>query len=261
MNLRRTSLATVMAFGLMSLPLTALAQSMSMPVLVQTTPHYSVALNIGPPAEMITPGNAMSGGSGEVMLNNGSVASPSMPSTTMSSGMSSSSAMGSTTSTMTDQGMPVNHQLEVHISQNGMVVDSVTPVIRVTDTSTGQFRDLPAVMGMYSAQMGMSDFHYGQNVYLPDGTYLVEVMLGNDTATYHDVMVSGGSSMMATGGSMGNQSSMGMGAPAASNPLVATDGATLAGQPADVQSMFNSIWGARAAAEWVSEHNTMLGMH
>jgi len=258
-----------MAFGLTSLPLIASAQSMSSPMLVQTTPHYTVTLTIGPAAEMISPSDAMNGAAGEVMVNSMPSPSTNMGSTSMSTGMesssSTSSSMGSSTNmtgTMTDQGMAVNHHLEVHISQNGTVVDSVTPVIRVTDKSTGQFRDLPDIMSMFDSQMGMSDFHYGQNVWLPDGTYNVDVLLGMDTASFRDVMVAGGSSMPMSTDTMGGHSSMGMGTGAtAVNSLVATDGATLASQPADVQAMFNAVWGARAAAEWVTEHNALLGMH
>jgi hypothetical protein len=79
-----------------------------------------------------------------------------------------------------DQGMAVNHHLEVQVSQaaTGSVVMDVTPTIRLTDKLTGTSRDLPQVMGMYGATMGPSDFHYGQNVFLPDGTYSVTVLVG-----------------------------------------------------------------------------------
>ncbi len=261
MNLRRVSLATAVAFGLMSLPLIASAQSMSSPMLVQTTPHYTVTLTVGPAQEMISPTDAMHGATGEVMVNTMPSESGMGSSSSMSTGgasMGSSSSMSM--NTMMDQGMAVNHHLEVHITQNGTVVDNVTPVIRVTDRASGEFRDLPDVMSMFDAQMGMSDFHYGQNVWMPDGTYNVDVMLGMDTASFRDVMVSGGSSMaMSPTSSMGSQSSMNA---STGNALVASDGSTLAGQPADVQAMFNTVWGARAAAEWVTEHNALLmGMH
>jgi hypothetical protein len=90
-----------------------------------------------------------------------------------------------------DQGMAVNHWLDVHLTQadSGAVVSDVTPTIRIVDKSTGQARDLPGVMGM-SGGMGASDFHYGQNVFLPDGTYDISVLLGpSDTAQFRDVMV------------------------------------------------------------------------
>jgi hypothetical protein len=38
--------------------------------------------------------------------------------------------------------------------------------------------------------MNGADFHYGQNVFLPDGTYQITVLLGPaDTALFRDVVV------------------------------------------------------------------------
>ena len=37
--------------------------------------------------------------------------------------------------------------------------------------------------------MGPADFHYGQNVFLPDGVYLVTVSVGSDdTAQFRDAI-------------------------------------------------------------------------
>ena len=38
-------------------------------------------------------------------------------------------------------------------------------------------------------------------------------------------------------------------------PTVAKDGATLAGQPQEIQDQFRTTWGDQAAIEWVKEHN------
>jgi plastocyanin len=43
-----------------------------------------------------------------------------------------------------------------------------------------------------------------------------------------------------------------------SSPTVAKDGQTLASQPAATQSMFNAVWGDRAAQEWAQEHDAAL---
>src|SRR5207248_2255279 len=91
-----------------------------------------------------------------------------------------------------DQGMAANQHLEVQITQaaTGNIVMDVTPTIRITDKPTGTSRDLPQVMGMYGSTMGPTDFHYGQNVFLPDGTYTVTVLLGPaDSAQFRDVVV------------------------------------------------------------------------
>jgi hypothetical protein len=88
--------------------------------------------------------------------------------------------------------MAVNHALDVHITvgDTDMIVSNVTPTIRITDKTTGASRDLPNVMAMHDMAMSASDLHYGQNVFLPDGTYLVSVLVApGDTAEFRDVMV------------------------------------------------------------------------
>jgi hypothetical protein len=116
-----------------------------------------------------------------------------MPAMTMQS--SPSTDMGEHDMTMqphqADQGMAVNHWLDVHVTQagSGAVANDLTPTIRIVDKSTGEARDLPSVMGM-AGGMDASDFHYGQNVFLPDGTYQITVLLGPaDTAQFRDVVV------------------------------------------------------------------------
>jgi hypothetical protein len=201
--------AWLSVLGLVALPGSVAAQTMPMtqagPTLrVDSTPNFTVLLDIGPAETMLMPSQAMGATSGEVMVTGGPMSMPAA-STSSSSGNSSMStpsasmSMGNTSgsmdmsSTMFDQGMPANHHLEVHIEdRSGMVVNSVTPDIRVTDKMSGVRRDLNDVMGMYGVQMGPSDFHYGQNVWLPDGTYTVTVMIGSDTAEFRDVTVSGG---------------------------------------------------------------------
>ena len=163
----------VLVIGLACVPAVAFAQADSM-TRVERTPTYDVVLSIGP-AE------------------------------------SGSMAMDSD---MADQGMHVNHRLMVRINEadNGSVVSDVTPTIRITDKSTGESRDLPHVMGM-SGGMGPNDFDYGQNVFLPDGTYLVTVQVApSDTAEFRDVMVVASPAMTdpSMGHDMGASHEMGM---------------------------------------------------
>ena len=156
------------------LPAAAFAQSAPM-TMVQQTPRYTVVLDIGPAEHMVSPMDAMHGQNGEVVVNSGMMSSD----TAMMSGMM-------------DQGMAVNHHVEVHIAlaDSGAVVMDVTPSIRIIDKSTGVARDLTAVMGMYGSAMGPADFHYGQNVFLPDGAYTVTVSVGSDdSAQFRDVAV------------------------------------------------------------------------
>jgi len=113
-------------------------------------------------------------------------------------GMMSHDDAGMMTMHAMDQGMAVNHWLDVHVTQadSGAVVADLTPTIRITDKATGTSRDLPGVMGM-SGGMSGADMHYGQNVFLPDGTYEVTVQLGpGNTAVFRDVMVVASSMMM-----------------------------------------------------------------
>jgi hypothetical protein len=146
-------------------------------MMVERTPQYTVVLAVGPAVPIMSPMDAMHGQMGEVAVTGGDAAM-------MANHM--------------DQGMAINHNVNVHIAlaDSDSVVMDVTPTIRVTDKSTGVTRELPAVMGMYGSSMGTADFHYGQNVFLPDGTYLVRVMIGeSDAALFRDVAVMGGSMM------------------------------------------------------------------
>jgi hypothetical protein len=140
-----------------------------------------------------------------------------------------------------DQGMAANHHLEVQISQaaTGSVVMDVTPTIRLTDKLTGTSRDLPQVMGMYGATMDPSDFHYGQNLFLSDGTYSVTVLVGpSDTAQFRDVVVMASPMMadrsMSRDMAMAHDMSMAAG--------TARDGRVFSTEPAATQALFTSVW-------------------
>jgi hypothetical protein len=112
-----------------------------------------------------------------------------------------------------DQGMAVNHWLDLHLTRAGAVVSDVTPTIRIVDKSTGEARDLPGVMGM-AGGMNANEFHYGQNVFLPDGTYQITVLLGPaDTALFRDVSVASSPMMSEPGmnSAMGAGHDMSMG--------------------------------------------------
>lgn len=164
--------------GLACLPSVSFAQT-APTMLVERTPTYTLNLSIGPVQPTVSAMDAMHGMTGEVVVDDG--------------------MMAHDASMMSDQGMAANHYLSVHIAQadSGSVVMDVTPTIRIVDKATGESRELPQVMGMYGASMGMSDFNYGQNVFLPDGTYQVKILVGPDTAEFRDVMVAASPMMMA----------------------------------------------------------------
>jgi hypothetical protein len=174
----KTRLAAVVALGCACLPIAAHAEADST-MRTERTSTFDVVLTVGPAQAMSMPM---------------SMPMSSTPSTDM--GMSHTMSMGEGDMTMepqqADQGMAVNHWLDVHVTEagSGSVVNDVTPTIRIIDKSTGEARDLPAVMGM-AGGMNANDFHYGQNVFLPDGTYQITVLLGPaDTAQFRDVVVS-----------------------------------------------------------------------
>jgi hypothetical protein len=158
----------LLAIGVGCLPAIAHAE-MDSTMRVERTPAFDVVLSIGP-------AQAMSSESANMA-------------------MSHDMSMGENEMTMqpqqADQGMAVNHWIDVHVAQSGSgaAVNDVTPTIRITDKSTGEAHDLPSVMGMRGG-MSPADFHYGQNVFLPDGTYQISVLLGPaDTAQFRDVVI------------------------------------------------------------------------
>ena len=168
-----------LAAGSACLPVAAFAEMAPTPVM-ERTPHYTLSLTIGPIEAMVPVMEGMHGQAGNISS-------------------SPKSHDAGTLADQMDQGMAANHRLEAHITQveTGAVVMDVTPTIRITDKLSGTSRDLPQVMGMYGSSMGMSDFHYGQNVFLPEGAYLVKVLLGpSDTAEFRDVMVAASPMMM-----------------------------------------------------------------
>ena len=138
----------------------------------QATAHYKITLEIGSVTTMLMPEQAAGAKEGEVMVH-----MPGMP-----------MAMG-----MTDQGQPVNHHLEVRIygKATGTVVTKVMPKITITNQATGKSRSLASISAMYDVKEGQKDLHFGSNLFLPDGKYTVLVVMGNKTAVFKDVAVTG----------------------------------------------------------------------
>jgi LPXTG-motif cell wall-anchored protein len=140
------------------------------PVLSQTTATYRMTLIVGPLATMLTPDQAKTAKSGEAMV----------------------AMMGMTVpaTSMTDQGQPVNHHLELHVynKTSGAVVSDQMPTITIAD-SAGKSRTLSSMALMYDVAIGQSDLHFGNNVYLPDGTYTITAQIGTGKAVFGGVVV------------------------------------------------------------------------
>ena len=160
----------------------------------QTTATYRVDLAIEPAMMMLTPDQAMGASMGEVMMSTPSMASDSMSSPSASPSSADMPNAGTMMMMTSDSGQAVNHHLEVHLANKatGMVASDAVPQITITNEATGASRSVSAIVQMYDVQMGQADLHFGNNVYLPDGSYSVTVMIGGETAQFSHVMVSNG---------------------------------------------------------------------
>lgn len=148
----------------------------------QTTAHYTITLTFGGTASMLTPEQAAGAKEGEVMVDMPGMAMPAM--------------------SMTDQGQPINHHLEIAVvdKASGAVITDQLPVITLKNDTTGATRTLDPVMAMYDVQVGKADTHFGNNLYLPDGTYTITAVVHGETATFAPLTVGAGSPM--SGGTM-----------------------------------------------------------
>jgi hypothetical protein len=209
--------------GRSSRVVTAQTQSMGQ---MMTTASYQIELAIDPAMTMLTPDQAQGATMGEMMAMpaNDMMQPSSSPSSMASQNMTSSSSpmnamngqsmMGPGMMMMTtDNGQPVNHHLEVQINSrsSGEPQTDLSPQIAITNDATGQTRALGDVVAMYDIQLGPSDLHYGNNLYLQDGaTYTITVTIGNETAQFSQIQVSNGmglpsDSMSNMGNSMPSQ--------------------------------------------------------
>ncbi len=99
--------------------------------------------------------------------------------------------MAMTSMTVTDQGNPVNRHLEVHIfnRSTGAEVQTVVPVVRVTNQTTGTSRQLTNLTACRVSRHLETEPHFGDNVYLPDGTYTITVVVGPETAVFRNLVL------------------------------------------------------------------------
>jgi hypothetical protein len=97
--------------------------------------------------------------------------------------MAMSSAM-----TVTDRGKPVNRHMEVHIfsRRSGAEIKDVVPIVKVTapDSSSRQLSNITACRVTRHRE---TEPHFGDNVYLPNGTYTITVTVGIETAVFRNV--------------------------------------------------------------------------
>ena len=93
--------------------------------------------------------------------------------------------------TAVDQGKPVNRHLEVHIfnRSTGAEVKDLVPTVSVNDQATRASHFLTNLMACRISKHRGTEPHFGDNVYLPDGTYTVTVVVAKETAVFKDVVL------------------------------------------------------------------------
>ncbi len=145
------------------------AKSVSMK---QSSGNYTVQLNIGPVQPILTPDQAKTAKSGEVLAD--------MPPSTVTS--------------INDSRLPVNHHLEVQIlnTKTDAPVSDVAPVVTLRNDATGLSYTLDGLASMYDVSAGPKDTHFGKNVYLPASSYTVVVAFGHTRAVFENVNVVAG---------------------------------------------------------------------
>lgn len=143
---------------------------------VGSTATYNLAVEIGNIQAMYTPTQVTSQHpkSGEVMFSGQMTMPPGMDPSQMDMGNMSSMNIP-----------PEWRHLEAHIydKKTGNVVKTLTPVITVTNRSTGVTTPISMVT-MQGVVEGQGDFHYGNNVDLPTGQYTVTVTVGSESANF-----------------------------------------------------------------------------
>jgi hypothetical protein len=89
-----------------------------------------------------------------------------------------------------------NHHLELHVyrKSTGKVVTNAMVSIAVY-SAKGKLLDKVPIAVMQGVKAGIQDRHYGNNVYLKDGTYSVHVQVGMTKATFMITIGSSGMSM------------------------------------------------------------------
>jgi len=143
---------------------------------VGSTKSYNLSVVIGSIQAMFTPAQVASQHpkTGEVMFSGQMTMPPGMDPSTVDMG------------NMPSMNIPPEwRHLEAHIydKKTGDVVKTLTPVITLTNKSTGMTRPISMVT-MQGVIEGPGDFHYGNNVDLPTGQYTVTVAVGSESANF-----------------------------------------------------------------------------
>jgi len=87
---------------------------------------------------------------------------------------------------MMDQGMPVNHHLEIHLFdvRTGEELLDVIPEVEIRVVATGASRGLPNVKACLESHHRATAPHFGDNLFLPDGAYEIIVEVEGEIAEF-----------------------------------------------------------------------------
>jgi hypothetical protein len=136
----------------------------------QTTQSYKIQLNVGPVEHMMTPDQAKNATTGDVQ------------SQTETDALSMQEAI-----------LPASHSIGIylHSMQTGSAMTNPAPTVTLHRQGSGHSYTLNDLSLIYDASQGQGDMHWGQNLYLPAGTYDFTVWVGRDRTVFTGVTVSG----------------------------------------------------------------------
>jgi hypothetical protein len=135
----------------------------------QSTTSYTVQLDIGPVETIMTPEQGANAKTGDVL----------------------SAAPETTHDTIIDDRLPVNHSFELHIMNKatGAPITGTKVEVMLKDWANGRTYLPDDMVRMYDVDQGVKDMHYGRNIYLPAGHYTLDLMVGQERVSFHDVIV------------------------------------------------------------------------
>ena len=105
------------------------------------------------------------------------------------------------TMTEEDGGRTANRHIEIHVFDRSTAseIRKLVPAVTITDESTGESRQLAAKKHAsgevpYMEACRLTNHrntvpHFGDNLYLPDGTYTITVGVGDDNVLFRNIVV------------------------------------------------------------------------
>jgi hypothetical protein len=138
--------------------------------LTQTTRSYQIQLNVGPVDRVMTPDQAKNATSGDV-----------------------ETQIENTASSIREAILPASHSIDIylHSMQTGAAMTNPEPVVSLRRLGSNRTYTLSDLSQIYDVTQGQQDLHYGQNLYLPAGTYDFTVWVGRDRTVFTNVPVTG----------------------------------------------------------------------